>query len=417
MRLSFKFNMDFSHKQLEIIYDLSWHLSKLHNIVNYEIKNNEAIKPVYTKIENNFKSNWHCDFLHSHNRQQLFRQLAGNWKSYLISLKDYEKNPDKYKNKPGPPGFKNINKNPAEIIFTKPAIRKRENKILLSLSKKIKDKYQVDSLEFQLPPAVESLIKLDHLQQIRIKYDSLSKRWYLLVISKVKAEKKVKGNNLMSIDLGLDNLATITFKDNKHSYIINGKTIKSKNSYFNKELARLQSVRMKQTGNKHFKDSKKIKYIRIKRRNYITNYLHKASFKIIKIALENEVSKIIIGDMKEIKQKMKYNKSFVQIPMQRLTDLIEYKAKLVGIKVIKVNESYTSGCSALDLEEINQDNYDKSRRKKRGLFVSNTGLKINADVNGALNIMRKFKKECIPELVKQARDNGVVFPPSRLRVA
>ena len=143
-RLSFKFKPDFSHKQLDIVHDLSWHLSKLHNIVNYEIKNKETLKPIYTKIENNFKSNWHCDLLHSHNRQQLFRQLVGDWKSYFTSLKDYEKNPGKYKNKPGPPGFKNMNKNPAEIIFTKAGIRKREGKILLSLSKAIKTKYQVD---------------------------------------------------------------------------------------------------------------------------------------------------------------------------------------------------------------------------------------------------------------------------------
>ncbi|MFW5981422.1 MAG: RNA-guided endonuclease InsQ/TnpB family protein [bacterium] len=438
MRLSFKFKTGFSHKQINIVNELSWHLSKLHNIVNYQLINKETVKPVYTKIENNFKSNWHCDLLHSHNRQQLFRQLAGNWKSYFTSIKDYKKNPGKYKNKPKPPGFKNMNKNPAEIIFTKAAIRKRENKILLSLSKEIKTKYQVESLKFQLPPAVESLIKLDYLQQIRIKYDKLSQRWYLLVISRVEPDKDIDSDNIMAIDLGLNNLATLTFKNNKHSYIIDGKTIKSKNSYFNKELSRLQSVRMKQTGSKYFKDSKKIKYLRIKRRNYITNYLHKTSFKIIKIALEKEVSKIIapgplfklredgpgmtvfdlaLGDIKDLKQKMKYNKSFVQIPIQRLTDLIEYKAKLAGIKVMKVNESYTSGCSALDLEEINQDNYDKSRRIKRGLFVSKTGLKINADVNGALNILRKYEKECIPELVKQARDNGVVCPPSRLRVA
>lgn len=417
MRLSFKFNPDFSHKQLNIVSDLSWHLSKLHNIVNYEIKNKQTIKPRYTKIENNFKSNWHCNFLHSHNRQQLFRQLTGDWKSYFTSLKDYENNPGKYKNKPGPPGFKNINKNPAEIIFTKPAIRKREGKILLSLSKEIKETYQVKALKFQLPAAVESLIKLKHLQQIRIKYDKLSQRWYLLIISKVESEKDIDSDNIMAIDLGLNNLATLTFRYNKKSYIIDGKTIKSKNSYFNKEMSRLQSVRMKQTGSEHFKDSKKIRYLRIKRRNYITNYLHKASFKIIKIALDKKVSKIIIGDMKDIKQKMKYNKSFVQIPIQRLTDLIEYKAKLAGIKVIKINESYTSGCSALDLEKINQDNYDESRRIKRGLFVSNKGIEINADVNGALNIMRKYEKECIPKLVKQAKDNGVVFPPSRLRVA
>jgi IS605 OrfB family transposase len=222
----------------------------------------------------------------------------------------------------------------------------------------------------------------------------------------------------MGIDLGLGNLATLTFKDNARSYIINGKTVKSKNSYFNKELAKLQTIRMKQTGSKKFKDTKKIKRLRLKRKNFVTDYLHKASRKIIELAQKHQVSKIIIGDLKEIKQDMTYNKSFVQIPIQRLKKLIEYKAKLEGIEVIILNETYTSGCSALDLEKLNRDNYNKSRRVQRGLFKSDIGLTINADVNGSLNIMRKFLDEkCIPKLVKQARDNGVVNPPERIRVA
>ncbi|SEM55095.1 transposase, IS605 OrfB family, central region, partial [Candidatus Frackibacter sp. WG12] len=265
---------------------------------------------------------------------------------------------------------------------------------------------------------IESMIDLDKIQQVRIKKDNLSDKWYLLVIYKIEVKDKEKGSNIMAIDLGLNNLATLTFKDNVDNYIINGKSIKSKNSYFNKEITKLQAIKMKQTGSKNFKDTNKIKKLRIKRNNYILDYLHKASRKIINLAKEYQVSKIIIGDIKQIKQNMNYNKSFVQVPMQRLKELIEYKAKLEGIELITINEAYTSGCSALDLERLNRDNYNKSRRIERGLFKSNIGLTINADVNGSLNIMRKFlNKKCIPKLVNQARDNGVVNPPSRLRIA
>jgi len=418
MRLAFKFKPNFSHKQLKIVKELSWHCSKLYNTVNYQIKNNEEVKPVYTRLEKQFKSNWHTEFLHSHNRQQLFKQLAQNWKSYFSSIKDYNNNSNKYKGQPRPPKFKYLDKNPSEVIFTNLATRIREGSLLLSLSKEIKSKYGVKSLKFQLPLAIESYINLDSLQQIRIKQDNLSKEWYLLVIYKVKPKEKVKDNNIMAIDLGLNNLATLTFKDDARSYIINGKTVKSKNSYFNKELTKLQTIRMKQIGSKKFKDTKKIKRLRLKRRNFVADYLHKASRKIIDLAKNHQVSKIIIGDLKEIKQNMNYNKSFVQVPIQRLKELIEYKAKLEGIEVISLNEAYTSGCSALDLEKLNKDNYNKSRRVERGLFKSNIGLTINADVNGSLNIMRKFLDEkCIPKLVKQARDNGVVNPPERIRVA
>ena len=221
----------------------------------------------------------------------------------------------------------------------------------------------------------------------------------------------------MAVDLGLDNLAALTFKDNSECYIINGKTIKSENAYFNKKIARLQSIRMKQLATSKIKDTRKIKRLRLKRKNYIRDYLHKTSRKIVELAVENQVETILIGDIKNIKLDSNL-KSFVQIPIQRLKKLIEYKAKLKGIKVVEINESYTSGCSAIDLEKINKNNYDKSRRIKRGLFKTNEGILISADQNGSLNILRKYLKDkCILRPIKQARDNGFVANPSRLRVS
>lgn len=416
MRLSFKFKPKLNHKKLEIIKELSWHTSKLYNTVSYEIKNNDEVKPVYTKLEKQFRHNWHNDFLHSHNRQQALKQLAQDWKSYFNSIRDYKNNPQKYKGQPRPPKFKYMDRNPSEVIFTNLATRVRDNKLLLSLSKAIKSKYDVESLNFELPKAVQSIIDLETIQQVRVKQDKLSKEWYILIIYKVEKIKENTYSNIMSIDLGLDNLATLTFKDNSESFIINGKTIKSKNAYYNKEIARLASIRMKQLGSEKFNNTKQIRNLRLKRKNYVKDYLHKASRKIINIAIRNKVSTIVIGDIREIKHGSKI-KSFVQIPIQKLIVLIEYKAELEGIKTIKVNESYTSGCSALDLERLDKSNYNKSRRIKRGLFQAGN-KQINADVNGSLNIMRKYLKDkCIPEMINQSRDNGVVSTPSRLRVS
>jgi len=428
MRLAFKFKPKFNDKQLEIIKELSWHTTKLYNIVNYEVRNNENIKPIYTQLEKQFKSNWHNDFFHSHNRQQALKQLAQDWKSYFGSIKDYKKNPSKYKGQPRPPKFKNMDKNPNEIIFTNLATRVRDNHLLLSLAKAIKSEFDVKSLKFELPLAVQSIINLETpsmsnghfvgntLQQVRIKQDKISKEWYLLIIYKVEEVKENTNSNIMSIDLGLDNLATLTFKDDTKSYIINGKTIKSKNAYFNKAIAKLQSIRMKQLGISKVKDTNQIRNLRLKRRNYVKDYLHKASRKIIDLAIQHQVSNIIIGDLKNIKQGNSL-KSFVQIPMQRLVELIEYKAELEGIKVVKINESYTSGCSSIDLEKLNKSNYDKSRRIARGLFKTGNKL-INADVNGSLNIMRKYLKDkCIPKMLKQIRDNGLVASPKRIRIS
>ncbi|WP_308779290.1 zinc ribbon domain-containing protein [uncultured Clostridium sp.] len=103
------------------------------------------------------------------------------------------------------------------------------------------------------------------------------------------------------------------------------------------------------------------------------------------------------------------------MPIQRLAEQIKYKAKLKGIEVKFKEESYTSGCSAFDLEPIDKKYYDKTRRVVRGLFKSSFGL-INSDVNGSLNILRKEEK-CIPEIVQTMRDKGRVSSSLRVRVA
>lgn len=168
-------------------------------------------------------------------------------------------------------------------------------------------------------------------------------------------------------------------------------------------------------GSDKFKNTKRINKIRRYRNNYINDYMHKVSKSIIDKSIENNVGKIVIGKLKGIKQNMNYNKNFVQVPIQRLAELISYKAKLQGIEVKFQEESYTSGCSALDLEDITKKNYNKSRRIVRGLFLSGYGL-INSDINGSLNILRKSEK-CIPDLINLKRDNGKLGSPKRIRVA
>jgi putative transposase len=367
MKLSFKFKPNFTVEQLKIIEELSFHTTKLYNIINYDLREN-GFKS-YVDIENAFKSNWHCDFLHSHTRQQAFKVLEQNWKSYFASIKDYKVNPHKYNGLPKPPKFKNMQDRKNEIIFTNLAIRFQDNILKLSLSKAIKSIFEVESLNFEVLSKLQSLINWDGLQQVRIKWDNSLKQWYLIVIYKKQELEQTDNNtNVMAIDLGLDNLATLTFKENQNSYLFCGKKLKSVNSYTNKRIAELQSIEMKKCGSDKFKNTKEINRLRRYRNNYVNDYLHKVSKNIIDKAIEHKVGKIVIGKLKGIKKDMNYNKGFVQIPIQRLAELVEYKAKLQGIKVKYKEESYTSGCSAFDLELITKNTYDKSRRVVRGLF-------------------------------------------------
>lgn len=361
MKLSFKLYPKLRVEQLDIIEELSFHTTKLYNIVNYDLRNNKYKN--YYHIEKEYKSNWHCKYLHSHTRQQCFKMIDNNWKSYFQSNKDHKKNSSKYLGKPKPPKFKNHNNRKNEIIFTRAGIRYKDDTLKLSLSKEMKCKFQVQSLNFVINPD-KIPVNLDKVQQIKIQWDNSKKAWYLNIIYTKEIVDITKGfNNIMSIDLGLDNLATITFRDTTKSYIIDGKYAKSKNSYYNKEIGKLTSIAMKQSkDSKKFKRTKQITKLQTKRNNFLKDYIHKASRKIIDLAINYQCKTIVIGDFSGIKQK-NTSKSFVQIPQQQLIDKIKYKAKLLGIKVIIQNESYTSGCSAIDLEPINKKNYNKNRKR------------------------------------------------------
>lgn len=417
MKLSFKFNPKLNSLQNNIINELSFHTTKLYNIANYDCLTKGALS--YTEMNIKYNNNWHKDFLHSHNYQHCLRVLEKNWKSFFKADKDYKKNPKKYLGKPRQPKYKNLKDKKNEVIFTKTGIRFRNNLLMLSLSKTMQKEFGVESLNFEVSDKLQSLIPFDNINQVKIKWDNINKSWYLILIY-VKEETFLDDsfNNIMSIDLGLNNLASMTFLNNEDSYIINGRHIKSLNNYINNRISYLQMVQMKSKKTSYLKDTKLIRNLRQYRDNYINNYFHKASKEIINIALNNKVKTIVIGDISLIKQDMNYNKSFVQLPLQKLVELIKYKAKLVGMEVILIKESYTSGCSSLDIEPIDKAHYNKNRRIHRGLFKSNTGLLINADVNGSLNILRLYVEDkSIPKLINIAMVKGFVNNPIKLRVA
>ena len=144
----------------------------------------------------------------------------------------------------------------------------------------------------------------------------------------------------------------------------------------------------------------RIKRLTKKRNNKVRDYLHKTSRKVIEIAQRSGVSHIVIGNNRGWKQKVdlgkRTNQTFVSIPYRMLIDMICYKAELAGIRVSIVKESYTSGTSYLDGEIPDKASYNISRRIKRGIFKSNKGILINADVNAAYQIIKAGGYKDIP---------------------
>ena len=258
-------------------------------------------------------------------------------------------------------------------IFNKEAISKRYlKKGLIKLSK----------LSIEIPTKVTR----SNLVEVRVL--PRNNHHVVEVVYKVdEVESKSDNGRYASIDLGINNLATVSSNVVK-PFIINGRPLKSINQYYNKEKARLQS---------HFKGnkrtSKRIKSISNKRNNKVKDYLHKSSRKIVNFLVSNNISTLIIGYNEEWKQNINLgrtnNQAFVNIPFYTFIKQLEYKCKLEGISVILTEESYTSKCSFLDDETIEEHENYLGKRIKRGLFKSAEGKLINADLNGSLNILRK----------------------------
>ena len=208
-----------------------------------------------------------------------------------------------------------------------------------------------------------------------------------IVYKVIEKELKPDNGRYASIDLGLNNLATVS-SNVVRPFIINGRPLKSINQYWNKERARLQSFLKNNR-----KTSKRINNITLKRNNKVKDYLHKSSRLLMNFLVSNNISTLVIGYNEEWKQNInlgrKNNQSFVGIPFYIFIKQLEYKCKLEGINIIFTEESYTSKCSFLDGEPLRKHSNYKGKRIKRGLFKSAKKKLINADLNGSLNILRK----------------------------
>ena len=260
-------------------------------------------------------------------------------------------------------------------IFTKQAIGLREFKKT--------GKLRLSQTDIYIPT---KLTDFSSLKEVRIV--PRTHHYVIEVVYQVKEKTHHDNGKCAAIDLGLNNLATVVFNEGSKPLIVNGRPLKSINQYYNKKKAQYQS-RLKE--NK--RTSKRICALTNKRNNKVTDYLHKASRLLVNQLVSQGITTLVIGKNKNMKQDINIgrvnNQNFVQLPIIRFADLMKYKCELEGIKVLFNEESYTSKCSFLDGEPICKHDKYMGKRVKRGLFVSRNGIKINADVNGAYNIMLK----------------------------
>jgi len=394
--------IDKNNKHYKLLDEFCFMSKNLYNFANYNIRrqfieNGTWLR--YNEMDKLFKQeNMDFDYRNmpvAQSSQQCLMLLERNWKSFFKSIKDWSKNKDKYTGRPKLPKY--LSKNGRNIIILTNCNCKIKNNII-----KFPKVFNGFSLK----------TKLKKLQQVRIL--PRNKHIVVEIVYQIEIpEIKHDNNRYFSIDIGLDNFATIVNNFNEKLIIINGKGLKSINQYYNKKISYYRGIAKRMNKLDY---TNRMNKITIKRNNKVENFIHKASKFIIDCALESNVSTIVIGNNKGWKQtsKMskKVNQNFIGIPHQKFINKIIYKAENVGIKVILTEENYTSGTSFLDNEMPIKKNYDKTRRKFRGLFISNNGVKINADVNGAYQIMKKV----FPNVFSNGIE-GVGLHPIRVNIA
>ena len=391
------------------------------NIALYSVRQHYFKTKEYLSYNSNYhllKDNEVYKLLGAKTSQNTMKQVDFAFKSFFALLKQKKNN--SYNKKVKLPKYLD-KEGYYPLIFDKFSISKGYFKVYMS--KEFEDLY--GSIKIKVPSNLDvknikyiKIIPIYDCQYFEVQYT------YLVESEELTFNK----NNVLGIDIGVDNLCTcVTNKG--HSFIIDGRPIKSMNQYTNKTSAYYRSIINKQ-GLLH---SKRVNSLWYKRNNYIDNYLNKCVNYIINYSISNDIGTIVLGYNDDFQQNSNIgkanNQNFVNMPFSKLISKLEHKCSNLGITFILQEESYTSKASFLDGDDIptyvkNNNNSNTTynfsgKRLKRGLYKTKNGIILNADVNGAFNIIRKAIQtqglNCLIDMSKISIKN--IASPKRIKVA
>lgn len=390
----------------------------LTNEAIYNVRQHYFEKGKYLSYAENYhllKYSENYKILNSNMAQQILKEVDRSFKSFfaLLHLVKNKKYPSKSCKLPRylpKDGY-------ATLIIG--FVRINGNKFILPFSTGFKKTHK--RLEITIPP----ILRDKKVKEIRIIPKANARFFEIQYTYETECVKrKLNPNNALALDLGVNNLITAVSTEGK-SFIIDGRKLKSINQWFNKENSRLQSIKDKQ-GFPVKKTTKRQKVLAHKRNNRVNDYMSKAARKVINYCIANNIGTLIMGYEETFQRSTRMgktnNQNFVSIPFGKLAAKLEYLCELNGISFVKQEESYTSQASFWDKDFIpvytpnnNQVYTFSGKRVHRGLYRYSNGKYFNADVNGALNIMRKSSVVCLK--VKALYSRGDVDTPVRIRVA
>jgi putative transposase len=329
--------------------------------------------------------------------QWVLKQVCLAWASYFAACQEWEVNPKKFLGHPKLPKY-----------------REKQGRNLLTYTIQAISRHPRNAgwiVPSGLPIRVATKRAFPAIDQVRIVPHATHYTMEVVYEQEIICAD-VDPQWVAGIDLGVNNLATLTTNQPGFMpFLVNGRPLKALNQFYNQRRAHYQALLPDSQHTSH-----RIDTLTDKRNRQIDSYLHVASRRIVDRLVQRRIGALIIGKNDGWKQDVnlgkRTNQTFAFLPHARFIEMLLYKAGLVGIQVMLTEESYTSRCSFLDGEPlVHQDQYS-GRRVKRGLFLTSTGKRLNADVNGAYNMIVKV----VPNAFSNGRE-GVVVHPVRLNLA
>ena len=342
-------------------------------------------------------------------RTAQIRQVISNWNKYIKATMKYKEHPELFDKKPRIPNYLYKRKNYTSVYVDSSRFKKGNKKIEHSITLPCTNEVIVLPRQIEIK-SIRRLILKPYYGKVKI-----------CIVYKDETKKERIYSDMHSaigIDIGLNNFCAITSNDKSISCVVKGGSLKSINQYYNKKRAELYSELAK--CNKKQESSHALDRLSMKRKHKMYNFIHAVANRIIQLCIENRISTIYIGHNKGWKQNAnmgrKNNQNFVSVPFNDLIETLQDKAtRYENLKVVVVEESYTSKCDHLAYETMEHHDVYLGKRVKRGLFKSSTGKELNADINGAIGILRKGNAISDVQL-KNLRDRGDVVSPEVLRI-
>ena len=382
----------------------------IYNVRQYYFTEGEFLK--YEKNYTLLKNSPNYKALNSNMAQQILKEVDGSFKSFFGLLKLTKQGKYAFRDCKLPHYLPKDGYATLVIGF----VRLNGNKLILPFSNNFKKTHK--AVEITIPPVL-----LDKkVKEIRIIPKAGARFFEIQYTYESECiQRNLNKNNALALDLGINNLVTAVSNSGK-TFIIDGRKLKSINQWFNKENARLQSIKDKQHFDK--KTTNRQKAIARDRNNKVNDYMSKVARKVIDYCVANDIGTLVVGYNETFQRSSKIgkqnNQNFVNISYGRLRSKLKYLCELNSIVFEKQEESYTSKASFWDRDDIPVYNADNPKeyqfsgsRIHRGLYETAGGKTVNADVNGALNIMKK--SNVVDMNILYGR--GEVDTPVRIRIA